>query len=127
MKALALIVILMVSFSSLASTQVLLTLKREKPSINCEISKDLVKITRSSYGVKFTKHVSYQMEDITPMIEKAFESRNQSTTFESEHLAYYLGNSDVTRSMIGFFLDASEPNALKLINLISTLCEVRNY
>lgn len=126
MKALVLTLI-MVSYSSFASTQVLLTLKREKPSMNCEISKDLVKITRSIHGIKFTKHVSYQMDDISPMIQKAFESRNLSPTFESEHLAYFLGDSDVTRNTIGFFLDASEPNALKLINLISTFCEVRNY
>lgn len=111
----------MISLNSFASEEILLKLRREKPFIQCDISANSVKITRVSQGVKFSKTVSYQIEDFKSLIKDAFDSRTDSS-LSSEHFAL---NSDSSGEEY-FNLSLSEPKNLKLINLISTLCELRH-
>ena len=122
MKFLAILTITMLSGNLIASSETLLRLKREKPILDCEISQKSVKITRSAQGVSFSKNTSYQMEDLSPFIKAAYENRNGSSETPSEHTAFLI----VGNEKINFNLDANEPKALKVIRLISTLCEVRN-
>ena len=122
MKFLAILTIATLSGYSFASSDTLLRLKRVNPIIDCEISQKSVKITRSVQGISFSKDTSYQIEDLAPIIKAAYENRNNTTGASSEHTALLIEGNE----KINFNLDANEAKALKLIRLISTLCEVRN-
>ncbi len=127
MKLVFLFTSVLLTIPAFASSEVLLTLKRERPAIDCEISRDSVKISRVSQGVRFIKQISYQIDDLAPMIKKAYESRDLTSVNRAEHGAFYQGNNSDEVGSVYFNLDSNEPTALKLINLISTLCELRNF
>ncbi len=109
------------TINTYAGEEVLLKLRREKPFVQCDVSAQFVKITRISQGVKFSKTISYQIEDFKYLIKDAFDARNDSS-LSSEHFAL---NPDSGQAEY-FSLSLSEPTSLKLINLISTLCELRH-
>ena len=119
MKLLSLFLVLVFSATSFASSTTLLSLKRNNPSLHCEIYQNSVKIMRTRYGFKYNKIVTYQMDDLKPLIEKAFQNRSTSLV-ESEYSAYHMEDSKVTK----FALDAKERSSLGLINLITTFCEL---
>ena len=111
----------MISLNSYANEEVLLKLRRGKPFVHCDVSTRSVKLTRTTQGVKFSKTVNYQIDDFKSLIRDAFNSRIESNA-SSEHFAL---NVDSGTSEY-FNLSLNEPKNLKLINLISTLCELRN-
>ncbi len=111
----------MITFNSYAGEEVLLKLRREKPFVHCDVSNSSVKLTRVSQGVKFSKTVSYKIDDFQSLIRDAFNSRSEANA-SAEHFALNV-DSGTTEY---FNLSLNEPKNLKLINLISTLCELRN-
>lgn len=120
MKLLKMIIACSFMAQSFASAGTLLSLKREKPTIHCEVSKESVLITRQSAGIKFTKQVTYTMDDFTFLIKAAYENRDIAADVVLEHSAY------LDEGKTHFYLDPKETNALKLINLLSSLCELRS-
>lgn len=117
MKAIVLLT-LALPLASFSSENSLLLLRREKPFIQCDVSKSQVKIVRKTQGVKFSKVVSYEMDDLSPLIEDAFVSL-QTNDAGAEHFAINNKNES-------FPLAGTDPKSLKLIRLISELCEVRS-
>lgn len=122
MKFLTVLTIMTFCNYSIASSDTLLRLKREKPILDCEISQDSVKIVRTVQGISIYKNTSYQIQDLSSIIKTAYESRNTTSQTPTEHTAFLMEGG----KKILFNLDSSDPNSLKIIRLISTLCEVRN-
>jgi len=110
----------LVSMESMASEKVLLKLRRVRPYIACDVSLQSVEITRINYGIKFSKKVPYKIDDFSNLIEEAYKSQNTSN-LSSEHFAFY----PVQGENEYFNLSQSDTKSLKLINLISMLCELK--
>lgn len=112
------LLVLALPMSSFGAEKSLLQLRREKPFILCDISNNQVKIVRKTQGVKFSKIVSYEMDDVQPLIEDAFVSQ-QVVDPSAEHFG-------VNNKNERFPLSNVDPKSVKLIRLISELCEVRS-
>lgn len=121
MKSLALLALLISVKGFAKSSKNVLELRMEKPYLHCEVGTDSATIIRRLEGVTFSKVVQYKISSLEGMIAAAFDNRRPET-LTSEYMAYYRDNG---AESVSFALDLNEPNALKLIRLISTLCEVR--
>lgn len=111
----------LISLNSFASEEVLLKLRRERPFVHCDISKDSVKITRVVQGVKFSKVQNYKIDDFKSLIIEARNMRNE-TDLSTEHMALDVGSDNSEY----FYLSLKEPKSLKLTNLMTALCELRS-
>ncbi len=113
-----LLMMLVLPISAFGAESSLLQLRREKPFLNCDISSNTVKIVRKTQGVQFSKIVKYEIDDMSSLIEDAYNSHLPEVT-GIEHYAF-------NKSNLKFPLSGNDPKSLKLIRLISELCELRN-
>lgn len=118
MKYIQLLVILY-SANALSFDQVLLKLRKEKPFVECDITSSNASIVKSSQGIKYKKDIPYEIDDLSYLIDDASQE-NDLSNLSSEYFAFNAKKKEF------FQLSQESSEGLKLINLISTLCELRS-
>ena len=124
MKTSVIFLLTVITLRANAASGTQLSFNRNNPLINCEISQDQVTVKRKVGGVEFIKTTAYKIDDLRPLILKAYANRIPSPE-TSEYSASMQPTEEIGNERVKFRLNRQEPNSLKIMSLITSLCELR--